>query len=784
MEPMKNIPQNNFDLDRDIKLKDEFRKYIAFWPWFVVGIIISIITSFLYLRYTPINYITDAKIRVLDEKESMDLPTASNLFSQSKINIENEIEGIKSYPILEKVSNQTNLYANFYAVGHIKSSRLTQFPFHFKLNFAIDTIHSASTYYFDFKSEGLEIYSHRADSVYSFKEYNTTSQKHDLPFDVEWNKAEAYSDPNESYRLEILPQQSTINKLKRNLSISSVGKKSEIISISLVSENVEYAEKVINTLIDVYNQDGVNDRRLIHKRTIDFINERFVSLGYELDSIELNKQSFKFENNLVNITTDANISLQSRSKSDEELFEIKNQILLAKLLLESSSPDNEYSLLPSNIGLKNVSINSLISNYNQKILLFNKLTQSGGVNNPNVKNLKYTIEDIRDNINESVGGYLAQLNQTKVQFETKNRKFTKEVSSLPEKEKVLRAIERSQEIQESLYLFLLQKREEAEVSYAVTEPSLKVVEYALSSESPISPKKPIILLGSLLLGLLIPFGVLYIRFLLDTKVHHKKDLEAALPNSSILGEIPEIKEDEEKLFSNPNERSVLAEASRILSSNTNYLLGAQKKEEGSVLLCTSTIKGEGKTFVALNLSLALASLNKKVLLIGADLRNPQIHNYVKMDKRSSGLSNYLYGESFDWKSAVLNPFKEQPSHSVLIGGNLPPNPVQLLTNGRLDKLLEEAKKSYDYILMDCAPTLLVTDTLLISHLADATVYLTRANHTEKELLEHPRQLIQDKKLKNVGFVINGLGAGNSYGYGYGYKYGYNYGYGYGYASDS
>ncbi|MDB2317674.1 polysaccharide biosynthesis tyrosine autokinase [Flavobacteriales bacterium] len=376
------------------------------------------------------------------------------------------------------------------------------------------------------------------------------------------------------------------------------------------------------------------------------------------------------------------------------------------------------------------------------------------------------------------------MNQTKTQFESKNRKFTAEISQLPEKEKILRSIERSQEIQESLYLFLLQKREEAEVSYAVTEPSLKVVEYALSSEEPISPKKPIVILGSLILGLLIPFGILYIRFLLNTKIQSKKDLESSLPNSSVLGEIPEIKEDGEKLFSNPNERSVLAEASRILSSNTNYLLGVNKKDEGSVILCTSTIKGEGKTFVALNLSLALASLNKKVLLIGADLRNPQIHNYVDVEKRVDGLSNYLYADGFDWKSALLKPFKEHPTHTVLIGGNLPPNPVQLLTNGRLDTLLNEAKKNYDYIIMDCAPTLLVTDTLLISHLADATVYLTRANHTEKELLEYPKQLIQDKKLKNVGFVINGLGAGNSYGYGYGYKYGYNYGYGYGYGSES
>ena len=205
-------------------------------------------------------------------------------------------------------------------------------------------------------------------------------------------------------------------------------------------------------------------------------------------------------------------------------------------------------------------------------------------------------------------------------------------------------------------------------------------------------------------------------------------------------------------------------------------------------MSTSTIKGEGKTFIALNLSLALASLNKKVLLVGADLRNPQIHNYINVDKSSAGLTNYLFDNTFPWKSSVKNYFEELPTHSVLIGGAIAPNPVQLLTNGNMETFINEAKKSFDFIILDCAPTLLVTDTLLISQLADATVYITRANFTEKELLEFPKKLIEEEKIKNVGFVLNGLGSGKAYGYGYGYtygyKYGYNYGYGYGYSSKS
>ena len=208
-----------------------------------------------------------------------------------------------------------------------------------------------------------------------------------------------------------------------------------------------------------------------------------------------------------------------------------------------------FSLYPSNIGLENGSINALIDDYNEQILTRKNLVQSGGENNPNVKNLTNTILEVRENILRSVAGYTAQLKQTKEQLQVQSRKYQKEVSSLPEKEKILRSIERSQEIQESLYLFLLQKREEAEVSYAVTEPSLKVVEYALSSEEPIAPKRPVIILGALLLGLLIPFGILYVRFLLNTKVHQKKDLEAAIPGVSILGEIPEIEDEGEKIFS-------------------------------------------------------------------------------------------------------------------------------------------------------------------------------------------------------------------------------------------
>ena len=779
--------KSNSDNINELNLSGTIYRYFSYWPWFVFSIFLCLFLSLIYLRYTPNTYESSTKIMILDKKQSLELPTANNLFGE-KINLENEIETIKSFPLIKRVVKELNLCYEFYFIGNIKNTRALEIPFTYNVIVPINLIKENQSYNLEFRSDGLTIYSEINDTTYLFENQFTTNSTHDLPFDIAPGFLSTKKNLDKKYKLVISTLQSKVNQLKDLLTISSVGKRSEIIKISLRSDNIIYSENILNTLISAFNQDGINDRRLIHKKTIDFINDRFILLSHELDSIELDKQFFKFENNLVNIEGDANLSQNLRSESDQTLFQIENQISIAELLLKSTEDDSK-KLFPANIGLENYNINEIIKEYNDKILRRNDLISIGGENNPSVKFLNNSIDDVKENILQSVKNYIEQLNVTRQKQLFRNKKYTMQVSSLPEKEKELRSIERSQEIQESLYLFLLKRREEAEVNYAITESSTKVVEYAISDKFPVSPKKPIIIFGGILLGLLIPFSVFYFIFLFDTKIHHKNDLTYDFPNHPVLAEIPDIKNIDKKIFNDPNNRSTIAEASRILASNTQYLLGKEDKNQaGKIILSTSTIKGEGKTFVALNLSLALASLNKKVLLIGADLRNPQIHNYINVKKSSEGLTNYLFDNTFNWKSAVKNYFKSLTTHDVLIGGAIAPNPVQLLTNGNLKTLLNEAKKSYDFIVLDCAPTLLVTDTLLISQLADATVYLTRANFTDKELMEYPKKLIEENKLKNVGFVLNGLGSGKGYGYGYGYtygyKYGYNYGYGYGYNSSS
>ena len=776
---------NQQDIEDNYNLKEEILKYLFFWRWFVLSLVISLGISVFYLKYSHNIYNTTAKIEVLSKKTaSLELPSASDLLNNDKINLENEIELLSSYPILNKVIQKLNLSTSFYAVGDIMTSRLVEFPFDFEQLILSDTIQEELVFEIYFNDEGIEINDIEKDTTYLFNTYNTYTISHNLPFNISWDKSSALSSNEESYELIFSNTKSTVNRLKKQLSISMVGKKSDIITLKIEEASTEYSERILNAIIDVFNQDGIVDRQMVHKRTIDFVNKRYILLSNELDSIEIEKQLYKLKNNLIDITANSSLSLELSSKSNQQLLEAENQIAIAKLLNETFS-DKNYDLLPANIGINNSEINFLIKDFNTIILERKNLIISAGLNNPSVKQLDQAISDNRTNIILSVRNYLNQLQQTKKQLALQSSKLSKDVSNLPEKEKILRAIERSQVIKESLYLFLLQKREEAEISFAVTEPTVKVVEYAISSELPISPKKQIILLGSLILGLLIPFASIYLIFLFNTKIHIKKDIEDLNIGTSIVGEIPLLNENESKIFQNPEDRNVLAESFRILSSNINYLMPQNTvTTDGKVILSTSTIKGEGKSFVAINISLALASIGKKVLLIGADLRNPQLHKYLSVNKKIEGLTSYLIDSNYDWKSTVLNKFKHLPNHSTLLAGNIPPNPAQLLSNGNFEKIISQAKEEYDYIIIDTAPTLLVTDTLLISDNADTIVYVSRSNFTEKELLNFPKDLIKEAKLKNVGLVLNGVGANAKYGYGYNYGYGYGYGNGNGNLEDS
>jgi capsular exopolysaccharide synthesis family protein len=780
---------NQENIEGQVDIKKEIFKYLFFWRWFVLSITICLLASFFYIKYSHDIYSTSAKIKILDKKESsLELPSASDLFSNNKINLENEMELLSSYTILTKVIQKQNLNTNFYSVGDIMTSRLTHFPFQFEQVILNDSIQEELEFYIHLNNEGIEINDINNDTNYLFNTNSTYTIPHSLPFNISWDKTRALFSDDEIYKVVFSTTKNTVSRLKRSLSLTRLGEESDIILLNTENESSEYSKVVLNTLIDVFNQDGVSDRQMIHKRTIDFVNERYIILSNELDSIEIQKKLYKLNNNLIDITANSSLSLELSSKSDQRLLDLENQIAIAKLLDESFKKNN-YDLLPANIGINNSKINFLIKDFNNIILEHKNLIISAGLNNPSVMQLDRAIQDNRANILSTVKNYLTQLQQTKSQLTLQSKKLNKDVSNLPEKEKILRAIERNQVIKESLYLFLLQKREEAEVSFAVTEPTIKVIEYALSSDIPKSPKKQIIIFSALLIGLLIPFGVIYFIFLFDTKIHSREDIEFHNSSLNVLGEIPFFDlTEEDKLFADPSARSIVSESFRMLMSNTRYLFKDNNKSQ--LILVTSSIKGEGKTLSALNLSLSFASLNKKVLLIGCDLRNPQIHKYLHEDKNQRGLVDFLVDNKSNWKENTLNKFDKIPNHHILLSGALPPNPLYLLNNGNMEILIQQAKKEFDYIIIDSAPTLLVADTKSLFDQADAIIYLTRCNVTDKEILNHIASSANESE-SSVSVVLNGVGQKNAYGYSYGYKYGYgynykysyNYGYGYGYEED-
>ena len=765
----------SFRDEESLDLKKEFYKFFSYWPWFVLALFISLLSAYIYLRYTPRIYQTTAKIKILDESDGLELPTSAFIFQRSNINLENEVQILSSYIILERVVRKLNLNTTFYEEGTIQTSSVAALPLKYEQLINPDSILKPASFKISINTSGFDILDLKAERTYSFEKHSTYSIDHVLPFNLNLDTTVPFDDiTGKTFIVNFNTVKYATLKLKALLEVEPIGDQSDLLQLSIKGESTALTEAVIDSLVTTFDNDGISDRRLVSQRTLEFIDDRFEFLALELDSIEVDFKDFKQQNNLVDIVTDAQIGLEKRSKSDEEVFRLNNQLALAKLIQEALvSP--EATLLPANFGLESSQINTLIQNYNTAVLDRDKLSKSAGKNNPSVQIANSAIQDLKFNIENSLKAYITQLEASQRQLEQRNKRFVGEVAEIPEKEKLLRSIAREQKIKESLYLLLLQKREEAAINYAITEPSIKVVENAISGSKPISPKHNIIYAGALLAGLLIPLGILYIKFMLDTKLHSKDDINALSPKIPVIGEIPDLKKKKNIIFTDPSDRTALAESFRILSANVDYILPISENGKGRVIYCTSTIKGEGKTLVSLNLSLALSSINKKVLLIGADLRNPQIHTHIAENKQKPGLSNFLHDVNYNWKDALISGFEKHPNHHIILSGSIPPNPAHLLTNGRFEKLLAEAREEYDYVVVDTAPTILVTDTMLISQLADATIYLARANYTEKNLLNFSKELEAQGKLKNVAYVLNSVGAGKSYGYGY--NYGYNYGYG-------
>ncbi|WP_066221420.1 GumC family protein [Formosa haliotis] len=762
------------DKKESVDLVSEIFKYLSYWKWFVLFALLSLSVAFLYLRYTPETFQSFSKIKILgDEANGLAISSdRMNLFSEPK-NLENEIAVIKSNRLLKKVVDSLDLHIRYFIEGQFKRQEVWKTPFKLISLVSNEKLRGAK-YFIEITSNGYKISSgENHENKFVVNNYNLNTPIEGFPFLIS-----SYDWIN-NYRgliftVTIQSIGSAANQLSNQLTIQRMGT-TDILQISMIDESSSRSEAALNKIVDQFNLDGIEDRQLVSQRTIDFVNDRFIYLEEELDSIEVDKRVYQQDNNLVSFESDAGYSMSKRSSFENQVFQLESQLALARLLESPLIANDDFALLPANLGLDNGNINGLIQNYNSVVLERDKLITSAGENNPAIVVLEAKIRDLKYNLENSLQSYFKQLNTSLSQLRKEEDKAYGLVRSLPQKQKVLRSIERQQNLKENLYLLLLQKREEAAINLAITSPSIKIIEHAFSSGAPISPNSKSIYIKSLLVGLLIPFGVLFLIFKLDDKIYDKKDIQNGNQSIPIIGEIPKL--EGAGLFSNPHDKTILAESFRILSTNLSFVLPSKAVNKSQIVLVTSTIKGEGKTFVSVNLALAFSSINKKVLLIGADLRNPKI-NLTEGHKKALGLSDYLVNPDSEWKSYLQESKYNASSLDVLTSGTIPPNPTELLSNGRLNTLLEEAKELYDYIIIDTAPVILVTDTLLISKYADATIYVARAGFTEKKLVNFSNELFVSKKLKNVVYVLNDLNESK-----FSRGYGYNYGYGYGYHTD-
>jgi capsular exopolysaccharide synthesis family protein len=759
--------------DRPIDLKKLVSKYLRYWPFFIASILIFMALGYAYVYFVPKTFKSIAKIKIIDDaKESKVIQEALTYVDpNSKINLENQIEVLRSFRLLNSVAKDLNLDIYYLRAGILGDRQIWHPPFEIEKHIPEDSLVKPKEFTVQLSSLGFNITDQNGKKyVVPFDSSNQPGGI--LPFSIRLLKNTNAKDyENVEFKVVLHQMQQATQLLAKNIEIQASEMQSDILTLSLSGESKQRSEAILNSIINKFDQDGIADRQLVSKRTLEVIDKRFIYLSGELDSIEVGKKDYKQSNNLSYIQQDAGINLQRKSETEAEVSKLQTQISLAQLLKETVTNEAAYSLLPSDIGLANSSLNDLVSNYNQMALERERLVASVGANHPTLQALSTQLQQGKLNILSTINVYESQLDVSLGQLTQQRNLSGYRFSQLPEKEKALRSIERQQSIKENLFLMLLQKREEAAINLAVTAPSIKVIDYAITDIKPIWPKKILIYPLSLFAGIFLPFVILYSIFSLDTKINDRFEIERLNPRIPVAAEIPLL--DNNKSFVDANDRSILAESFRILSTNLNYLMPAKKADQGQIIYVTSAIKGEGKTLLALNLSLAFASIEKKVLLVAADLRNPQLHTYFNIDKNTLGLADFLVDSKINLKDCIHDGYDKNTFHKVCFSGTIPTNAPVLLSGKRFEKFIEMAKNEFDYIIVDTAPTVLVTDTLLISKYADLTLFVVRAGFTDKKLIEFSKNLSDTKKLINMAYALNAVGQGKSNDYNYGYGYGYD-----------
>ncbi len=745
--------------NKPVDFKREILRYVRQWPWFLLSIALFYIAARIYLRYAQPQYLSKTSL-MLSENNTKNNAALSDLKNLGMgVSDDQELQGetvvIVSKPILAQVAQQLGLNVSFYSMGTIKETEIYKGP----LKAEIISVKDSGVF-----QQAVSVVTPEGKNGLKITE-GEGAGRHILPGEVtamsfgsvKWNFVPGQITTPVKVVYRSIP--SVVSWLENSVSVSLPEDKGLLMELSMVGAVPRKSEDVLNQISHQYNIDGVKDKNFEAQNTQDFINSRLQIISHDLSGIEDEKEQFKRSNQITDLETQANMALGNISSNTKEYLNGVTQLDLIGSIYSMSAREQ---LLPANMGLSQTTEN-YIAQYNSLLITRNKVLKQATPKNPSVIQLNHDIEEtrtlLRKNLVETREALQLKVGQLKAQLDTDRG----QIERFPTQEKIFRNIDRQQQLKEQLYLYLLQKREENAINLAVTAPKAKVVNPAYTLGQ-VKPNVKQVSLGALAVGFLLPLLCFFTRFTLDTKVHTRRQIVAEVSDVPVLGEIPLA---ENTTVVGENDFSVFAEAFRILASNLKYLLKTQNTDAKGVILVTSSIKGEGKTTVALNMALTLSGKNK-VLLLGADIRNPQLHRF--MQDRNVGITDFLVSDE-DMPEQYIHHSQLHENLDVMFSGAMAPNPNDLLDMPKFDALILWLKSHYDYVVIDSAPVMLVSDTLHLLDVSDVLLYVVKAGFTEKEMLDFAGEFRSSNHIASMAFVLNAVKPEHTR---YGKKYGYGY----------
>lgn len=797
---MKENPYENNMNEQDeekINYQELLFRYIIHWPWFVASVLVCLIGAWVYLHFQTPVYQVSASIMIKDDKKGGGSTDLENLgiggVITSTQSIDNEIEVLRSKTILKEVVNNLELYITYYDEDEFPEKELYQTsPVIVNLTAQeADKLPGSALLAMKLSPEGvldvnlkvgLNEYNQRFEKLPAVLPTDAGTFGFALKDSLSGGQIEGYK--GERHIRAVVSRPFEVAKgYQGALSIAPTSRTTSVAVVSLMNTNIQRARDFINKLMEMYNRNTNNDKNEVAEKTREFINERIKIIDEELGSTEDKLEAFKRNAGLTDISSDAQLAVSGNAEYEKKRVDNGTQINLVRDLIKYiNNPLNEYELLPGNIGLSDAGLTTQIGRYNELIIERKRLLRTSTESNPMIVNLDTSIRAMKSNVQAAINGTLQGLLIVKADLEREAGRFSRRISDAPGQERQYVSIARQQEIKAGLYLMLLQKREENAITLAATANNAKIIDEPVATGGPLSPKPNMIYMIALVLGVGLPVGVIFLIGLTKFKIEGRGDVEK-LTRLPIVGDVPLTNEKAGSIAVFENQNTLMSETFRHIRTNLQFMLENDQK----VILVTSTVSGEGKSFISSNLAISLSLLGKRVVIVGLDIRKPGLNKIFNIPRKEQGITQYLSNPEKNLMDFV-QPSDVSKNLYILPSGIVPPNPTELLARDGLDKAIETLKKNFDYIILDTAPAGMVTDTLLVGRVADLSVYVCRADYSRKAEFTLINELAADNKLPNICTIINGLDLkkkkyGYYYGYGkYGKYYGYGkrYGYGYGY----